>query len=401
MQRHLPVSSPLAAEGLWQMGPEVSFVAPAENWQTFCPEPLPSFTPIICDFVAALSTRLQQEGRRHPDLAAFGFWLRPRHLEEQTKRMKGRAPLGMVFHLVPSNVPTVAFYSWLMALLMGNASVVRLSSRLDPQQEAMLAILNDLFSHAEWQGIAARTRFIRYGHDEGTTAWLSARCRLRIIWGGDETIRQVRAIPLAPEAQEVVFPDRRSMAVLDSLWLAGLDPQAWQQTLGALQQDCTRFNQQACASPTTFCWLGEPDEGMRHRLLGALFAPFATDPTLAMERFIHSQQNATLDSEIRVRALPGVTLLTPVNSLRLTYVGGGIVAEFVADTLIELLSQPWNMQTCVWVGGHRDQFEKVLPNVPSCRIDRVVAPGQALAFEWHWDGIDMLQVCSRSFSRGE
>ena len=139
MQRHLPVTLSQALQ--WQGGPEVSFVAPLADWYGFIADPLPCFAPVICNFVAALSTRLQQEGRRYPDLAALGFWLRPRNIDEQRKRMAGRMPLGMVFHLVPSNVPTVAFYSWLMALLTGNSSVVRLSSRIDPMQEAMLAIL--------------------------------------------------------------------------------------------------------------------------------------------------------------------------------------------------------------------------------------------------------------------
>ncbi|MNG90527.1 Acyl-CoA reductase (LuxC) [compost metagenome] len=401
MQRHLPVMPPQAAEGLWQAGPEVSFVAPAVDWQTFCSQPLPCFAPVICDFVAALSTRLQQEGRRHPDLAAFGFWLRPRQLARARQRILGRGPIGVVLHLVPSNVPTVAFYSWLMALLMGNPCVVRLSSRLDAQQEAMLVILNDLFTQTEWQGIAVRTRFIRYGHDEGITTWLSARCRLRIIWGGDETIRQVRAIPLSPRAQEVVFPDRRSMAVLDSRWLAGLDPLSWQRTLMALQQDCTRFNQQACASPTTLCWLGAPDEALRHRLLETLFTPFAGDPSLAMERLINSQQNAAQEGCWQLDILDGVTSLTPTASLRLPHVGGGIVAEFVAANLTELLHQSWDMQTCIWVGEHPSQLEEALPEAPLCRIDRVVVPGQALSFEWYWDGIDMLAACSRVFTSYE
>ena len=73
----------------------------------------------------------------------------------------------------------------------------------------------------------------------------------------------------------------------------------------------------------------------------------------------------------------------------------------MADTLNELLAQPWDMQTCVWVGGDRAGVEAALPTASTCRIDRVVAPGQALAFEWHWDGIDMLQLCSRGLSRRE
>lgn len=401
MQRHLPVTPPQAAEGFWLTEPDVSFVAPAASWQTFCPQPLPCFAPVICDFVAALSARLQQEGLRHPDLAAFGFWLRPRQLARERQRLQGRGPVGVTFHLVPSNVPTVAFYSWIMALLMGNGSVVRLSSRIDPVQEAMLAILNELFSLPEWQEIASRTRFIRYDHDEGITAWLSAQCRLRIIWGGDETISRVRAIPLSPRAQEIVFPDRRSMAVFDSQWLASLDAAAWRQLVAALQQDFTRFNQQACASPTTICWLGTPDSVLRRRLLEAVFAPFADSPALMMERLINCQQNAALDGQMQQETFAGVTLLTPTASLRLEHIGGGTVAEFVADTLDELLLQPWDMQTCVWVGPDKMRLECALQLSPCCRIDRVASPGQALAFEWLWDGIDMLVACSRQLDRIE
>ncbi|MEB8287260.1 acyl-CoA reductase [Aeromonas veronii] len=401
MQRHFPVIRSDTEDAIWQAGPEVAFVAPVSGWQGFVTRPLPSFAPVICDFVAALSARLQQEGRENPDLAALGFWLRPRQIEVQHKRMAGRAPLGMVFHLVPSNVPTVAFYSWIMALLMGNPSVVRLSSRIDPVQEAMLTILNELFSLPEWQEIASRTRFIRYDHDERVTAWLSARCRLRIIWGGDETISRVRAIPLSPRAQEIVFPDRRSMAVLDSQWLANLDAAAWRQVVAVLQQDFTRFNQQACASPTTICWLGTPDAAVRRSLLAAIFTPFAQNPALMMERFINSQQNAANDDGIQLDSFTGVALLTPTTSLRLAHIGGGTVAEFIADNLDELLLQPWDMQTCVWAGPDKTQFEHALLVSPGCRIDRVASPGQALAFEWLWDGIDMLAACSRRLARIE
>ncbi len=369
MQRHFPMIRSDTEDAIWQAGPEVAFVAPVSGWQGFVTRPLPSFAPVICDFVAALSARLQQEGRENPDLAALGFWLRPRQIEVQHKRMAGRAPLGMVFHLVPSNVPTVAFYSWIMALLMGNPSVVRLSSRIDPVQEAMLTILNELFSLPEWQEIASRTRFIRYDHDERVTAWLSARCRLRIIWGGDETISRVRAIPLSPRAQEIVFPDRRSMAVLDSQWLANLDAAAWRQVVAALQQDFTRFNQQACASPTTICWLGTPDAAVRRSLLAAIFTPFAQDPALMMERFINSQQNAANDDGIQLDSFTGVALLTPTTSLRLAHIGGGTVAEFIADNLDELLLQPWDMQTCVWAGPDKTQFEHALLVSPGCRIE--------------------------------
>ncbi|MNL42793.1 hypothetical protein D3C87_1652720 [compost metagenome] len=168
-----------------------------------------------------------------------------------------------------------------------------------------------------------------------------------------------------------------------------------------MQQDFTRFNQQACASPTTICWLGTPDSVLRRNLLEAVFAPFADSPALMMERLINSQQNAAHDGQMQLETFAGVTLLTPAVSLRLAHIGGGTVAEFVADTLDELLLQPWDMQTCVWVGPDKTRLERALLVSPGCHIDRVASPGLALAFEWLWDGIDMLAACSRQLSRIE
>ncbi|MNQ93029.1 hypothetical protein D3C85_1084740 [compost metagenome] len=117
-----------------------------------------------------------------------------------------------------------------------------------------------------------------------------------------------------------------------------------------------------------------------------------------MERLINSQQNAANDDGIQLDSFTGVALLTPTTSLRLAQIGGGTVAEFIADNLDELLLQPWDMQTCVWVGEHPHQFNGVLYEASRCRVDRVAVPGQALAFGWFWDGHDLLQICSRHVS---
>ena len=176
MQRYIPVNE-WPSEG-------VDFVAPRQPWMSYEQRLLPVFAPVILEFVDCLAERLRCLARAEPDMAAFGFWLRPAALRQQAIRMQGRAPLGMVFHLVPSNVPMVAFYSWMMALLMGNSSVIRLSSRQDLAQEQMLGLLNELFAEPRWEPIACRTRFIRYPHDENITSQLSAACSLRILWGG-------------------------------------------------------------------------------------------------------------------------------------------------------------------------------------------------------------------------
>ncbi|WP_323117205.1 hypothetical protein, partial [Klebsiella quasivariicola] len=102
-------------------------------------------------------------------------------------------------------------------------------------------------------------------------------------------------------------------------------------------------------------------------MLEAVFAPFADSPALMMERLINSQQNAAYDGQMKLDTFSGVTLLTPTASLRLAHIGGGTVAEFVADTLDELLLQPWDMQTCIWVGPDKTQLEHALLVSPGCR----------------------------------
>ena len=174
---------------------------------------------------------------------------------------------------------------------MGNPCVVRLSSRRDPQQEAMLTILNELFSLGEWQEIAARTRFIRYDHDEGITAWLSARCRLRIIWGGDETIRQVRAIPWHPRRRRWCFRIaarwRYSTAAGWRGWIRKSGNGRWMPCSRTVPVSTSRPAPRrppsaGWVSPTrdyaAACW--KPCSPLCHR------------SALAMERLIHSQQNA-------------------------------------------------------------------------------------------------------------
>jgi acyl-CoA reductase-like NAD-dependent aldehyde dehydrogenase len=74
--------------------------------------------------------------RRDPASVALAYWLRPAQLarlaEEHARRAATepdvlRVPVGRVLHLAPSNVDTLFVYTWALAFLCGNASVVRLS----------------------------------------------------------------------------------------------------------------------------------------------------------------------------------------------------------------------------------------------------------------------------------
>ena len=388
MQRYIPVTPSWPEQG-------IEFVLPSSGWQGFTPQPLAVGDESVLAFCGELSQRLQALGRPWPDLVALGFWLRPAALHAHLPAYASRSPLGLTLHLVPSNVPTLGVFSWLMALLAGNSAIVRLSQRQDPVQQQLLAVCAALLAEPKWQTIASRVRFIRYGHDEAITAALSACCDLRVVWGGDATVRAIRAIALPPRARELVFPDRRSLAVLDAAGWRALDEASRQRQLTALAQDISQFNQQACASPTTLVWLGDWPEPERASLLMVLAAPFAAEPANGMARLVHSQLALATGEAQRLVPAGTLTLLQGSSLQSSLSVGGGVLLERLYADLSTWLADGDRVLTCVCLGIPAATVAASLRQYPGTRIDRLVPPGQALAFDWFWDGQDLLAVMSR------
>ena len=67
----------------------------------------------------------------------------------------------------------------------------------------------------------------------------------------------------------------------------------------------------------------------------------------------------------------------------------------IVDELDDWLTQPASFQTCVYVGANKTHFVGLVKQSLTMRIDRVCPAGQALAFDWVWDGHDMLREFSR------
>ena len=399
MQRHLPLNM----NQLELLNHSVQVVAPsAATWDTFSTQLFPVYDHTILDFLNVFSKELMGAGREWPDLAALGFFIRKNSLQQEIETRKAMSqgcamPIGMVFHLVPSNVPTVAFYSWIAALLQGNPSIIRLSSKQDPIQNAILTILNRLFSEDEWRGISARTRFIRYEHQDEITAIFSEYCAKRVIWGGDQTIRAIRKIPLSPKAQEQVFPDRKSIAILDTDWLSSLTEVELASLVKKFAADVTQFNQQACASPVIIYWFNKPADQLRQSFWSQLSLQFNDGSVDKYEQRVKTQYWAAVDWYQASEPFGEIQTLQTENigNYHNLEFGHGVFIEQILQNISELKGQTF--QTCVFVGQDINTFYKQFESEPNIRIDRICEAGQALAFNWYWDGFDMLKAFSRNF----
>jgi hypothetical protein len=340
------------------------------------------------------------------DLRAFGFWCRPAampglrgHLDWGAPPDSVTLPRGVVFHLPPANVPTLFAYSWVLALLAGNRNIVRLPGRLAPSAQVLLRLIER--SLEDFPALRDQQLFLSYDHDDAITSLLSARCDLRVVWGGDATIARIRALPLPPLAAELCFADRFSMAAFRAAAVLDLGDDAVRRLAGRFHDDLFTFGQQACSSPHLAVWVGAADHcqaasARLYRAVAAIEGAGGQDAATMVAR-MSQHSRAIIDHPVRALTPFGphlvVLTLDRFADLRADPGGGGTLFEWhVADLQALLPHLRRKDQTLTHMGFSPDDLSRLAQG----GFDRLVPVGQALAFDVLWDGQDLLRAFSRS-----
>lgn len=379
------------------------------------------FDPRATAFVARFSQKLltHPQARQFPEMAALGHWFRGASLRDLAAQVPARAGFlrlgrGLAFHVAPANVDSVFMYSWLLSLLAGNTNLVRVSQKGSPQQDFVIEALRATLADPAGEPVAGRFVLLTYPHDDAITGAISARCQLRVVWGGDATVATLRAIPLRPTASELCFPDRFSAAALSAPAVLALDDAGIAKLAQGFYNDAFWFAQQACSSPRMLAWVGSPAEvdAAAHRFWAALAAELqrrdaAADNTgaMTMARLAASFEYAaaglahlgdnTLGS-YPLRLVLDAGLSTAVKEI---HCGNGLFLEQRADTLAALAPQFSDReQTLSVFGFSHEDLTALIQAVPPRAIDRLVPIGQALDFSPVWDGQDLILSFSRLIS---
>lgn len=371
----------------------------------------------IAGFLAAVSRELLTPAvrRRHAELASLGFFLRRAELTRIQHRLEGAAdpgsgitvlrfPIGLVFHVPPANVDTIFLYSWALSALAGNRNIVRLSPRSGGAAAMVLSALNNALEAAN--PVVARTqRIIRYSRDEEATAALSAACDLRVIWGGDSAVTELRRQPLAPRARDLTFPDRSSFAVVSARGWASAAPDDRRRAVVAFYNDAYWFDQAACASPRCIVWVGDvPATAVARQEFEALLDDVVTqeqpavDAAMAVQKRVSTYGLAADGAAGAVRFLRNELATVDVvgRDLPRAWLGTGTFPQARIETLSELVPLLNRRdQTLSHFGFTRDELLGFVKHLGGRAIDRIVPWGAALEFAPVWDGYDLLNEFSR------
>lgn len=374
------------------------------------------FNNTVLSFVGRLSRLVLTEPvfRSYPELMAMAHWFRPASLLDLRKNFHAgvsanlKVRRGVVFHLAPSNVDSVFIYSWLLSLLCGNANIARVSRRRTPQMQEFFKVVASLLQEPEFHSLYRANLVISYEHDALLTAKLSAKCHMRVIWGGDDTIKNIRAISLPPLATEMAFANRFSLAVINAKMVAELNDDALGLIVRGFYNDVFWFNQQACSSPRAVVWIGDNYSCAlaRSRFWIALNEQISIKkpenlPAQVANRvttlFRIAELHADSLNETTVGALPTrLCVHTLFAEDRNCHDGNGLILELQRCELLEIAEILSSRdQTIAYFGFNATNWSDVVPFFPPHAADRIVPIGEALNFSPVWDGVNLLHAFTR------
>ena len=379
-----------------------------------CADP---FHPARIEFCAAVSRAIFEHppARAYPEILAAAFWLRRAEvtrLAQQFSELEAagslRAPRGLAFHLPPTNVDTLFLYPLVASFLVGNLNVVRVSrTRFGPQVKLLCDVLERVLAQDRFAGFAQELAVISYDHEAEPTAELSREADVRLLWGGDQTVARLRAVPVRPAAHELTFGDRFGFAVLRPDAVLAADPDSRSTLAERLFRDTYWFDQLACASPRLLVWIGtEAKVNEARRILFDELAHvietrgyrLAPGPAIARLTFTHQ---ALIDRPVKRVDRFGDNLvvlsLTDLSGFDRSHPGFGLLFEARVDALSELVSFVKRKdQTVVAHGFTHAELSAFARSLHGRGVDRIVGFGDALSFGRFWDGYDLIAELTRT-----
>lgn len=379
---------------------------------------LTPFDSKTIDFLDQLSRRILKDSysANRPELLALGFWLRKSQInriakEQQTSNQSQDlklSPVGVVFHICPTNVDTMFMYSMVISLLVGNKNILRISSR--SENSAVLELLrhiNELMTKAEFSRFQEYINVITYTHDEEISRFLSLNCNARLIWGGDQTIQTFHKFETRPRTKNIIFADRLSISILGSSRLIELNKKDWGNFVVKFYRDAYTFDQKGCSSPQIIYFLGDPLSNkeainlLEEKISDYLESNYENDTasiaTLKLNRMVDDSLAGILREHHGSNLFKLVIVENEIDTTSLQSCGGGyFYGKEVADlSQLKSLSIP-KVQTITHFGLNNRQITDLSELAFGEGIDRIVKLGNALKFDYIWDGYNLVKELSRT-----
>ena len=362
--------------------------------------------PFDCDvisFLNDLSSELRKN-RGYPDVATFGFWCRKAALLQEKEKyddVSERFGKGIVFHSTPSNVPVNFAFSFAAGLLAGNANIVRLPGKPFEQAGIISDAISRLLGHNH-KNMAPYIAFVKFPPMKEISDAFSALCNVRVIWGGDMTVDELRQSKIPARTTEITFAGRHSIAVIDAD--AYLAEERKDAVIQNFYNDTYYSDQNACTSPRIIFWKGDKTAEAKadfwKRVHGLVIEKYSLAPVQSVGKLnamysVASQKKVKLENSQDML----ITRLA-VNEIQKDLMDYKYNSGFYFEKDIDSLDDIVNVcdircQTVTYFGVKEEEFRKFLEESRPIGIDRIVPMGKSMDFALIWDGYDLIRQMSR------
>lgn len=346
--------------------------------------------------------------RQFPDVISFALWCRSIEKEVVREENSRRVGRGLIFHITPGNVPINFAYSLVSGLLSGNVNIVRLPTKEFVQTEYLVSQINLLLDKSEHSAVKRRILMVRYPKEKSITDQISQLCDVRVIWGGNTSINEIRLSPIPAKSNEITFSDRFSFCVIDSV--SYLNSEDKMKIAQGFYNDTYLFDQNACTAPHLIVWIGSNEDSKRaSRVFWASLEKIAArrysieplqimDKLVASAKFSASNPSAKLvkSSDNKIFRFELSSFVSNIEDFKSH---SGLFYELNLEALGKLSIFPSsNFQTMTYFGFDRIELNSFINDYNLKGIDRLVPIGKSLEFSLVWDGHDLIRELSRKIT---
>ncbi len=312
-------------------------------------------------------------------------------------------PIGVVGHWPAGNVDIQPILSMTCALLGGNACLVRIPNGLD---ELTQRLMERLDQSDPGKVLMRRIFMTAFEHDrQDLHEAMAQNVDGAMIWGGEEAVSYIRALPFPHWVRMAAFGPRISIAAMDAgAWGNPNERESWCRRIA---RDVWQFDQQACSSPQAL-FLERGTGQSILEFLPYLRQAFETEnvahPRItihaALTSAIYRARASWLLEDTTHKALfptgPDWTLLVGSGSDIPQPIQGKTLIVLEVDSLFDaVLKFDGNVQT-LGLGMADPEREKKLAALAAKRgVDRIMKLGRMHVFLPPWDGVDLIRPMVR------
>lgn len=378
--------------------------------ETLNSKPIEIYSTGVLFFLRNLAQFILEDksSRKFPDVMAFALWCRDIESPNNDAKNSHRQGRGVIFHITPGNVPINFAYSLVAGLLSGNVNVVRLPSKKFEQVEFLLEIINEILQLDVHHGLENKIILLRYPREKSINDYISSFCDVRIIWGGNQSIVDVRQSRLPPRSTEITFADRYSICAIDSKNY--LISQEKIKIAQGFYNDTYLFDQNACTAPHLIIWVGDEESSIEaskvfwSTLETLTSRRYSIEPIQIIDKLVAAARFSAQNPMVKLLKSPDNKIFRfEIEDLFLNLdeykSHSGLFFEVKIrnlNSLGEFVGS--NFQTMTQFGFELGELNEFVRGAKLRGIDRVVPIGKSLDFSLVWDGHDLISSLSREIT---